>query len=431
MNKNRIKMIFDIIICILFILLMDTITTGIFLHELLGILLFGLFILHKAINRKWIKNVTLGLFKKEINTKTRVMYVVDVLLLISVTVLTLSGIFISESLFTFIQVGNIDYLRVIHKFSAYFSLVIVAVHIGLHWPMIMAMVKKILKLRQKNFARNVVLRVLAVAIVVWGVKCSIDKNLAGELLAPFGTTKNTYEALPGTGADTGEAVASDIPSFDTQAAQMSYTLGSTDSGLEITTSTKNTADTSALSATPVAGDSGSQSLEDYLSKLYCTGCGRHCSLLAPQCSTGVRQAAIAEQEYYNNNSSDENTADGNGGTTDENTTDGTTDESGGTDENGTQFEEPQGREGHNGNGWRNDGAAAGQQETDQAQIDGFADANAGGEISGIPGTFGDFVPILGLFIVATHYAAKGFKRKRHSEKPEHLVLPEDSKDMLQ
>jgi hypothetical protein len=38
-------------------------------------------------------------------------------------------------------------------------------------------------------------------------------------------------------------------------------------------------------------------LNEYLSNLYCTACPRNCSLLAPQCSKGVGQAAVAEVEY--------------------------------------------------------------------------------------------------------------------------------------
>lgn len=39
------------------------------------------------------------------------------------------------------------------------------------------------------------------------------------------------------------------------------------------------------------------SLEDFLSKLTCTGCGKHCSLLYPRCGRGNMQAQQAEEEY--------------------------------------------------------------------------------------------------------------------------------------
>jgi hypothetical protein len=40
------------------------------------------------------------------------------------------------------------------------------------------------------------------------------------------------------------------------------------------------------------------SLEDYLGPLFCSGCGRHCSLLSPRCGKGENQASQAAEEYY-------------------------------------------------------------------------------------------------------------------------------------
>lgn len=39
-------------------------------------------------------------------------------------------------------------------------------------------------------------------------------------------------------------------------------------------------------------------LEEYLSRLRCTGCSRRCILTNPHCSKGVAKAATAEIEYY-------------------------------------------------------------------------------------------------------------------------------------
>lgn len=46
------------------------------------------------------------------------------------------------------------------------------------------------------------------------------------------------------------------------------------------------------------------SLDDYLKGLFCNGCGRHCSLLSPQCGKGERKAEQATAEYYNTYSSE-------------------------------------------------------------------------------------------------------------------------------
>ncbi|MGN0669995.1 MAG: hypothetical protein ACI4JZ_05545, partial [Oscillospiraceae bacterium] len=40
------------------------------------------------------------------------------------------------------------------------------------------------------------------------------------------------------------------------------------------------------------------SVEEYLSKLICTGCGKRCSLLSPRCGKGRIQAESAKEQYY-------------------------------------------------------------------------------------------------------------------------------------
>ena len=45
--------------------------------------------------------------------------------------------------------------------------------------------------------------------------------------------------------------------------------------------------------------SATVTLQEYLSKLFCTGCSKHCPLTAPQCRKGNIQADQAEIKYYN------------------------------------------------------------------------------------------------------------------------------------
>ena len=40
------------------------------------------------------------------------------------------------------------------------------------------------------------------------------------------------------------------------------------------------------------------SLDDYLGSPFCSGCGKHCSLLSPRCGRGQDQASQATAEYY-------------------------------------------------------------------------------------------------------------------------------------
>lgn len=80
--------------------------TGIKVHEILGIVVLFLFIFYKILNFKWIKSITINLFKKGIKTKTKIMYAVDIILLILVILNVITGILISTCILTNITTNN-------------------------------------------------------------------------------------------------------------------------------------------------------------------------------------------------------------------------------------------------------------------------------------------------------------------------------------
>lgn len=100
------KIILDIVMGIIMICLMNLSFTGIKVHEILGIVVLFLFIFHKILNFKWIKSITINLFKKGIKTKTKIMYAVDIILLILVILNVITGILISTCILTNITTNN-------------------------------------------------------------------------------------------------------------------------------------------------------------------------------------------------------------------------------------------------------------------------------------------------------------------------------------
>ena len=49
------KLLLDILMTVILVILMDTFITGVKLHEILGIIVFLLFFIHKALNFSFIK----------------------------------------------------------------------------------------------------------------------------------------------------------------------------------------------------------------------------------------------------------------------------------------------------------------------------------------------------------------------------------------
>jgi hypothetical protein len=61
----------------------------------------------------------------------------------------------------------------IHKSAAFLSLALISIHIGLHWAMIMQMIKKALKLKRYSKVRMVLTRIATISIVLARISCLI------------------------------------------------------------------------------------------------------------------------------------------------------------------------------------------------------------------------------------------------------------------
>ena len=147
-----------------------------------------------------------------------------------------------------------------HYSLDYVALILISIHIGLHWVSIMGFFKRIFNLKTFNKVRTIVLRIITLLIVIAGIRGSFQQNILTKIITGF---NNDDEA----------EVASDLK-------VVGYTNKKQDE--EKVTTVESTA---------------SQTLEEYLISLHCTGCSKHCPLSAPKCSVGTAQAEKAKVEY--------------------------------------------------------------------------------------------------------------------------------------
>lgn len=134
------KFILGILLAIVFLLLMDENSFfGVRFHEIAGLVICLFFLLHKALSWKFIKETTLRLFGKA-NTKARINYIIDFLLFIGFTLIIISGMAIAKTI-DFSWVGfdmeNRMIWRAMHTSVSMIVLMIVGIHIGLHWQWVM------------------------------------------------------------------------------------------------------------------------------------------------------------------------------------------------------------------------------------------------------------------------------------------------------
>lgn len=130
MNKRKIyeKLLLDLVLLVLLALMYRKQAIGMCFHEWGGLALCGLFLIHKALNWKWIRAVTSGIFQGKVKLNAR--WIVDALLLVSMTAVLLTGLLISKTLPTAIANGH--GLQMWHYFFAAAALVLSGIHLGLH-----------------------------------------------------------------------------------------------------------------------------------------------------------------------------------------------------------------------------------------------------------------------------------------------------------
>lgn len=135
--KMKIKTAADILMTAALPVLMCYSIVGETAHEVIGIAMFGLFILHHILNLGWIKS----LFKGKYDLRRGVNTAVNALVFLCMVGLMYSGIVISKHVFTFVNIGGAMFARTVHMLCAYWGLVMMSVHLGMHISQVAARMK--------------------------------------------------------------------------------------------------------------------------------------------------------------------------------------------------------------------------------------------------------------------------------------------------
>lgn len=265
-TKTVLKIFLDIVMTICFVLLMNLPATGLVFHEIAGIAVFVFIVIHLILNFSWLKGIAINLFlkKNEVNTKTKLMYALNIGLFVSITIIVVTGIMISTYLFPSTSASPL--VTLIHKGASFVALGLIGIHVALHLKYLVAAFKNIFK----HFGDKNIKTVLA--------RCFIGLAILLALYVPLSKYfSNNSQFDFAQGSTPPSKIA---PNSSRDANQTSTDSDNTDNS----SITQDTTDQSA-------------NLSDYLSKLTCTGCGKRCSLLSPQCGKGEQQQEKATTQY--------------------------------------------------------------------------------------------------------------------------------------
>ena len=168
-KKLTVKILLDIVMCLALVLLYKAKVLTLTYHEVVGIAILAVFLIHVLLNRTWVINVGKKLFSPQTPTRTKFSYWMTILLVISFLIIVISGVFFSKVLFK--NLFGPDYepsriWRTLHLFFSAVSLILVGIHVGLYWDMVKAFFRKYITL--PPVTTKVVCYVFLAIIVVWG-----------------------------------------------------------------------------------------------------------------------------------------------------------------------------------------------------------------------------------------------------------------------
>ena len=236
------KLIIDLIMFILMLILMFYNLTGGLYHEILGIILFIIYIVHIGLNYKVIKNMGAKIIKGEaLPLKMTLGFILDTIMFLCLIILMISGIFISKFIFSF---NGGEIWVSLHNLSAYALFGSIVAHILLHLKII------------SKFIAN---------------KFDIDETVINILMLIMisGSTLMVY-----------------------------YHLITEKKEENKNNNTQVNDNSSSNGGTTNSSGGNTPTLTEYLASKHCSGCHNHCILTAIKCSIGASAKESATSEYY-------------------------------------------------------------------------------------------------------------------------------------
>lgn len=140
-NPNLHNLYLDLVLVIAFAVVMEEHFTGLHNHELLG-LAFGIAILvHVVLHWNWVVSITRRFFSKVFH-ESRLNYLLNAALFIDMVVIIITGILISRTIGLSFNLAQT--LEPVHLLASYLSLVLIGLHVALHWKWIVTHTQKYL-----------------------------------------------------------------------------------------------------------------------------------------------------------------------------------------------------------------------------------------------------------------------------------------------
>lgn len=150
-------------------------------HEGMGAAFLALAGRHVILNRRWFGSIRRGRY----DAARWIRLVLNLMLAGAMLVLLATSLMISEALRGLLNLSGIFTLREVHWVSAYWLVVIIGLHIGLHWHIVMGLMRARLPVLRSRLL-GAALWAVAILVAAFGVNSSFAMGLGTRLGFDYG-----------------------------------------------------------------------------------------------------------------------------------------------------------------------------------------------------------------------------------------------------
>ena len=132
-------------------------------HEILGLALFLLWAVHISLNRRWFG----AMFKGKYNPYRVMQTFINCGILICTIFLMISGIILSNHIFTFLNIqGGLGFARIAHLLASHWYYLFMSLHIGLHVGRLF-----------QNVTAKIIPRIILALVCAYGIYAFIARGV--------------------------------------------------------------------------------------------------------------------------------------------------------------------------------------------------------------------------------------------------------------
>ena len=193
MNKRLFltKTILDTVMLFVLAILFKKNVWGMTFHEIVGLSIIGVFVIHLLLNRRWVGAITAGLFTKKTTIRAKICWLIDAALAVCFILIALSGIFMSKVLFHLNVGGN---WKTLHYFCAALSLILVGIHLGMHGAVIGHSIARSMKKIPPKVS-GIIMGIISLIIIISGIYNLNNTSFTRWISMPFETHSEEPEGM--------------------------------------------------------------------------------------------------------------------------------------------------------------------------------------------------------------------------------------------